>query len=66
MGDPLKKELVTDSSIPAWEIPLTENFLAGYSPWGHESIGQDWATKQQEGSLKNEWVIEKEMGTAFK
>ena len=33
--DPLKKEMATQSSILAWEIPWTEN-LVGYSPWGLE------------------------------
>ena len=33
--DPLEKEMVTDSSIYAWEIPGTEG-LAGYSSWGHK------------------------------
>ena len=29
----LEKEMATNSSILAWEIPWTE---AGYSPWGHK------------------------------
>ena len=29
---PLEKEMVTHSSILAWDIPWTE---AGYSSWGH-------------------------------
>ena len=33
--DPLEKEMVTASSILAWEIPWTEE-LADYSPWGHK------------------------------
>ena len=34
--DPLEKEIATQSSILAWEIPWTER-LVGYSPWGYES-----------------------------
>ena len=34
--DPLEKEMATHSSILAWEIPWTEESLAGYSPWGHK------------------------------
>ena len=36
--DPLEKRMVTHSSIPAWEIPWTEEpdrLYAGYSPWNH-------------------------------
>ena len=33
---PLEKKMVTHSSIPAWEIPCTEE-PGGYSPWGHRS-----------------------------
>ena len=35
--DPLEKEMATHSSIPAWEIPWTED-LAGYSPSGHKEV----------------------------
>ena len=34
--NPLEKEIATQSSILAWEIPWTER-LVGYSPWGYES-----------------------------
>ena len=33
--DPLDKEIVTHSSILAWEVPWTEE-PGGYSPWGHK------------------------------
>ena len=33
--DPLEKEMVTLSSILAWEILWTRN-LADYSPWGRK------------------------------
>ena len=43
--DPLEKEMTTHSSIPAWEIPGTEE------PGGLQSMGlqkdSDLATKQQ-------------------
>ena len=38
--DFLKKEMATHSSIPAWEIPLSEETV-GYSPRGHERVGHD-------------------------
>ena len=44
--DPLEKEMATNSSIVAWEIPWTED-LVGYSPWSHRGVRHDWATKQQ-------------------
>ena len=31
--DNLEKEIATHSSIPAWEVPWTEE-LVGCSPWG--------------------------------
>ena len=31
--NPLKKEMATHSSIPAWRIPQQRNQV-GYSPWG--------------------------------
>ena len=34
--DPLEEEMVTHSSILAWEIP--EKRLAGYSPWGRNEL----------------------------
>ena len=35
--DPLEKEMVTHSSIFAWEIPWTES-LVGYSLQGHKRV----------------------------
>ena len=32
--DPLEKGKATLSSILAWRLPCTGEFLAGYSPWG--------------------------------
>ena len=37
--DPLEKEMATHSSLPAWEIPWTEEPC--YNPWGP----RDFATK---------------------
>ena len=45
--DPLEKEMATPLSIPAWEIPWTEE-LVGYSPWGHERVGHDLVPTQQQ------------------
>ena len=39
--------MATHYSILAWEIPWTES-LEGYSSWGHEKVGHDLATKQQQ------------------
>ena len=41
----LEKEMATNSSILAWEIPRTEE-LVGYSPCGHNRVGRDLATKE--------------------
>ena len=46
--DPLKKKMATHSSILAREIPWTEESGGLYSPWGHESVGHDLATNQQQ------------------
>ena len=50
--DPLEKEMATQSSILAWEIPWTEEpgqrSLVGYSPWGHKRVIHDLVTKQQQ------------------
>ena len=49
---PLEKEMATQSSILAWEIPWTEELgqrsLVGYSSWGHKRVIHDLATKQQQ------------------
>ena len=42
--DPLEKEMATHSSILAWEIPWTEESLAGYSPWGHKELDRTEVT----------------------
>ena len=38
--DPLEKEMVTDSSIHAWEIPGTEE-PGGLQSMGSQTVGQD-------------------------
>ena len=45
--DPLEKEMATPLSIPAWEIPWTEE-LVGYSPCGLRRVRQDLVTQQQQ------------------
>ena len=47
---PLEKEMVTHSSILAWEIPWAKE-PGGYSPWGSQRIGHDSATKQQQQQI---------------
>ena len=44
--DTLEKEMATDSSILAWEIPWTEE-PGGHSPWGCKRVRQDLVTEQQ-------------------
>ena len=46
--NPLKKEMATHSSIAAWKKSRGQRSLAGYSPSGHERVGHDLATKQQQ------------------
>ena len=36
--DPLEKEMATQASILAWEIPWTEEPGGLDSPWGHKRI----------------------------
>ena len=40
---PLKKEMVTHSSILAWKNPIS---------WGHKRVGHNWVTKQQQKRRK--------------
>ena len=40
--DPLEEEMVTDSSILAWEIPWTEDPGMLQSMW-LQRVGHDWA-----------------------
>ena len=44
--DPLEKEIVTHSSILAWEIPWTEE-LCGLPPKGSRKSLHNWATKHR-------------------
>ena len=44
--DPLEKEMVTHSSILAWEIPWTEE-PGGLQSMGPQRVRSDWATEQQ-------------------
>ena len=42
--DPLEKEMVTHSSILAWEIPRTEE-PGGLQSMGYKRVGQDLVSK---------------------
>ena len=42
--DPLEKEMAIHSSIPAWEIPWTEE-PGGLQSMGLQRVGHDWVTK---------------------
>ena len=44
--DHVAKEMATHSSVLAWKIPWTEELMSN-SPWGHQWIEHDLATKQQ-------------------
>ena len=44
--DPLEKEMVTHSSILAWEIPWTEE-PGRLQPIGSQRVGYNIATRQQ-------------------
>ena len=48
--DPLQKEMVTHSSIFAWEIPWTEE-PGGLQSWGHKELDMILMTKQQNRGL---------------
>ena len=37
-GDPLKKRMVTQSSILAGRILWTESLVDPWSPWGHKEV----------------------------
>ena len=41
--EPLEEEMVTHSSILAWEIPWTEE-PGGLQSMGSQRVRQDWAT----------------------
>ena len=43
--DPLEKEMATQYSILAWEIPCTEE-RGGLQSTGSQRVGHDWATKR--------------------
>ena len=45
--DPVEGEMATHSSIPAWEIPWTEE-PGGLQSMGSQRLGQDLVTKQQQ------------------
>ena len=47
--DPQEKEMATHSSIPAWEIPRTEE-PGGLQSVGSQRVGQDLASRQQQQS----------------
>ena len=49
--DPLEKEIVTNSSILAWEIPAAEE-LHGLQSMGSQRVGHNLATKQYAQVLK--------------
>ena len=54
--DPLEEEMVTHSSILAWEI-LWKQSLVGYSPWGHRGVRHDLVTEQQGKYYSLNWIF---------
>ena len=59
--DPLEKEMVTHSSILAWEVPWTEK-TCGLQSIGSKRVRHDLATKQQQYQYKNAYS---EQSTVF-
>ena len=56
--DPLEKEMVTHSSILAWEIPWTEEPGGGYNPWGRkESDTTVRLTRTSIALNSKSWII---------
>ena len=49
--DPLEKEMVTHSSILAWEIPWTEQ-PGRLQSLGSQRVGQELVTEQQQYSME--------------
>ena len=47
--DPLKEEMVTDSSVLAWKVPWTEE-IGGLKSMGSQRVGHNLVTKQQQQS----------------
>ena len=45
--DPLKEEMATHSSIPAWKIHRQRS-LVSYGPWGCKRVRYNLATQQQQ------------------
>ena len=51
-----KKEMVTHSSVPAWEISWREKpggLQWGEQPWNRQKVEHNGATKQQQSSVFN-------------
>ena len=53
LEDLLGEEMATRSSILAWKLLWSEE-SGGYSPWGQQRVGHDWATDQTHTAL--EWI----------
>ena len=51
--DPLEEVLVTHSSIPAWEIPWTEEPGGLYSPWGHKELDKQLSNSTTTATKNN-------------
>ena len=52
--DPLEKEMATNSSIRAWEIPWTEEPGGLQSKGGHKRVGHNLVSKQQQSMVYHE------------
>ena len=55
--DPLQKGMATPVFLPG-EFH-GQRSLAGYSPWGHERVGRDLVTKQQQTILNTGKLLRK-------
>ena len=57
-ADPLEKEMAAHSGVLAWESLWTEE-LGGLQSVGHQRVGQDLATKQQQQQQQSRQKCEK-------
>ena len=57
--DSLAKEMATHSSTLALKIPWTEEFGAGYCPWGRKESGTtEWLQKKKKKKkITNRWLL---------
>ena len=58
--DPLEEEMATHSSNLDWKNLMDRRAWLGYGSWGHEGVGTNGATKQQQREIvqgKTSWSL---------